>query len=114
MQTEIKQFLETYPRDIDELARLLEAFVLDSAPGCTETLHSGWKVISFGYKKKFCAIGPHSKWVNLQFHNGAMLIDSNRMLEGTGKSMRHIKLKNPSGLNDILRLLIQQASANAK
>ena len=85
-----------------------------TAPGCTETLHTGWKVISYGHKKKFCAIAPHTKWVNLQFHAGARIADDHGLLSGSGKSMRHAKISASSDLGASLAELIRQASGLSK
>jgi hypothetical protein len=40
------------------------------------------------------AISCHSRWVTLAFMRGARLPDPGRILEGTGKSMRHIKIRS--------------------
>lgn len=38
------------------------------------------------------ALGSHKDHVNLQLTRGAELIDPKGIVEGTGKSMRHVKL----------------------
>ncbi len=114
MPTEIQEFLNRYPEKIAEVSLQLRTLVLETAPDCSETLHTGWKVISYGHSKKFCAIAPHSKWINLQFHSGAKLVDSDDLLEGSGRSMRHVKVWQASDLNDSLVSLVQQASHSAK
>jgi hypothetical protein len=42
-------------------------------------------------KDMFCYITTNAGHVNLGFPRGASLPDPNRVLEGTGKAMRHIK-----------------------
>jgi hypothetical protein len=49
--------------------------------------------------------------VNLGFYHGTSLIDSNDLLEGTGKELRHIKLRDlsvvkSSAITDLLRQAI--------
>ncbi len=114
MSTKIQEFLNEYPDGIAEISLQLRTLILDTAPNCTETLHVGWKVISYGYKKKFCAIAPFTKWVNLQFHSGSKLTDTCELLEGSGRSMRHVKVWQVSDLNDSLVSLVQRASLSAK
>ena len=109
MSADIDSFLDGYSTEVSALAGELRNFVCTTAPDCSETLHVRWKVISYGYRKKFCAIAPHMQWVNLQFHNGAALEDPSGLLEGTGKAMRHVKGQDVAALNDDLRRLIAQA-----
>lgn len=113
MPYKIENFLSTYDPDVSFLSNRLREFVMDAVPNCTETLHERWKVISYGCDRKFCAIAPHTKWVNLQFHNGASLKDEQKLLEGTGKSMRHAKVENESHISEALRTLIRQAAESA-
>ena len=114
MSPEIQNFLNQYPDGIAEVSLGLRTLVLGAAPSCSETLHTGWKVISYGHKKKFCAIAPFKKWVNLQFHSGANLTDPSELLEGSGRSMRHVKVWQVSDLGDSLVSLIQEAALSAK
>ncbi len=57
-----------------------------------------------------CAIASHSRHTNLEFYRGTSLRDPGRLLEGTGKNMRHVKVRS---VNDVarpaLRALIREA-----
>ncbi len=64
-------------------------------------------------QKKFCAIAPHAKLVNIQFHEGASLDDVSDLLEGSGKSMRHVKVNSKKDLSRRLTRLIKRAATNA-
>ena len=110
---EIEEFLDTFPEEIATLSRLTQAFVKEEAAECREELHVGWRVVSYGYKKQFCAIAPHAKWVNIQFYQGASLDDVSDLLEGSGKSMRHVKVNSKKDLSRRLARLIKQAATNA-
>lgn len=107
----IDEFIATYTTEVAELSRQLRAFVLAQAPESVEQLHVGWRVISYESGSKFCAIAPHANWVNLQFHQGASLGDPDGLLEGTGKSMRHVKIKTVDDLSVSLASLIKEAAA---
>jgi hypothetical protein len=111
---EIKEFIGEYPAKVATIANELRAFVMATDPEATETLHIGWKVISYGRKQKFCAIAPHGQWVNLQFHNGAGLTDPDGLLEGMGRNMRHVKVKSKDDLSASLKNLIEQAAKAAE
>jgi len=40
----------------------------------------------------YCYILPYSRWVNLGFYKGVDIPDPDKLLEGTGAKMRHIKI----------------------
>jgi hypothetical protein len=40
------------------------------------------------------AVSCHSRWVTLAFMRGARLPDPDKILEGTGKSVRHVKIRS--------------------
>ena len=61
-----------------------------------------------------CQIGVYRKHVNLQFTQGTELDDSFGVLQGTGKRMRHIKVKSLSDLDrPEIRAYLRQARAQA-
>jgi hypothetical protein len=96
-------FLENYDRHISDLALALRAIVLEEAPDASESVYQVYTVaIWFGFSGKmkdmFCYIATNAKHVNLGFPRGASLADPNRVLEGDGKTMRHIKF---ASLDDI-------------
>jgi hypothetical protein len=40
------------------------------------------------------AIIAHQSWVNLQLADGAVLPDPDGLIEGTGKRIRHVKIRS--------------------
>ncbi|HMD49304.1 MAG TPA: DUF1801 domain-containing protein [Bryobacteraceae bacterium] len=94
-------FLEAYDRHISELALALREIILEEAPDASESIYQVYTVaIWFGFSGKmkdmFCYIATNAEHVNLGFPRGASLPDPNRVLEGDGKTMRHIKFRNHS------------------
>jgi len=79
-----------------------------------ELLHDGCPVacfsdVPFGYVNVFTA------HVNVGFFQGASLPDPARLLQGTGKFMRHVKLKPGRPLNEAaLSRLIEMAYSDMK
>ncbi len=112
-------FLEAYERPIGDLALALREIILEGAPDASESVYQVYTVaIWFGFSGKmkdmFCFITTHAKHVNLGFPNGASLPDPNRVLEGEGKALRHIKFKNPGDLErPFVRRYIQAAMERA-
>lgn len=113
MLKETEEFLNSYPDSMSKVAKELCQRVTDCAPDANEKVQPGWKVVTYRYEKDFCAVAPHKNCVNLQFHAGAHLTDPKRLLEGTGKSMRHAKIRSSDDINDDVNNLIQAAAAYA-
>ena len=89
-------FLEAYDRHIVDLTLALREIILEEAPDASESIYQVYTVaIWFGFSGKmkdmFCYITANAGHVNLGFPRGASLADPNRVLEGEGKTMRHIK-----------------------
>jgi hypothetical protein len=59
----------------------------------------------------FCYLHSTKNYATLGFQNGTSLNDPGKLLEGTGKAMRHIKLRGKASLNKraVLSLLKQAA-----
>jgi hypothetical protein len=112
-------FLEAYDRHISDLALALREVILEEAPDASESIYQVYTVaIWFGFSGKmkdmFCYITTHAAHVNLGFPRGATLPDPQRLLEGAGKSMRHIKFRNHRDLErPFVRRYIQAAMEQA-
>ena len=55
-------------------------------------------------------ISPQKGYVNLGFYDGAALPDPDELLEGAGKSHRHLKLRTQSQLKDARVICLIQAA----
>jgi len=108
-------FLTAYDRTIADLALALREIILEEQPDASETIYRVYTVaIWFGFSGKmkdmFCYITTQTRHINLGFPRGATLPDPNRVLEGEGKTMRHIKFKSMSDLErPFVRRYIQAA-----
>ncbi len=49
-------------------------------------------------KDSFCHVATYARHVNLGFNRGAGLPDPQRVLQGTGKSIRHIRITQEGDL----------------
>jgi len=112
-------FLEAYDRHISDLALALREVILEEAPDASESIYQVYTVaIWFGFSGKmkdmFCYIATNAGHVNLGFPRGSMLPDPNRVLEGEGKTMRHIKLRSQRDMErPFVRRYIQTAMEQA-
>ena len=103
-------FLAAYDPHISDLALALREIILEEAPHASESIYRVYTVaVWFGFSGKmkdmFCFITTHARHVNLGFPRGAELSDPNRVLEGEGKAMRHIKFAT---LRDIERPFVRR------
>jgi hypothetical protein len=103
-------FLEAYDRHILDLALALREIILEEAPDATESIYQVYTVaIWFGFSDKmkdmFCYIATNAGHINLGFPRGSTLPDPNRVLEGEGKAMRHIKFRS---LRDLERPFVRR------
>jgi hypothetical protein len=85
---------------------------LRSLPDAQESIRMG--IPNYSVKgENIAAIAEYTKHVNLYLYSGAKL--SSKLLEGTGKGMRHIKVVISSDINEKeIRRVLKQAAALAK
>jgi hypothetical protein len=101
-----------------KLARALRKLVAEVYPNVVEVPWPNQQVIGYGVGPKkqtehFGYIGSHSNHVNLGFNHGSELADPERLLEGTGKKFRHVKIQKPEdaarpALRELLRAAIEE------
>ena len=79
-----------------------------------ELLHDGCPVALLG-DAPFGYVNVFTSHVNVGFFHGAALPDPAHLLQGTGKFMRHVKLRSGSATNTAaLSRLIEEAYADIK
>ena len=99
-----------------ELAYQLRRLVATVMPAVVEVPWPKMRMASYGVgpKKKtehFCYISAQKDDVNLGFYYGAELPDPGELLQGTGKLLRHVKIREPKVIRSrALRQLLQAAS----
>jgi hypothetical protein len=102
--TRLLGFLAVYDPHVRELALSLRRMVLEAAPDAIESIYDAYNAVAIGFsftgrlKDSFCHIAAYARHVNLGFNRGASLADPQRVLEGTGKLIRHIRMVRESDL----------------
>ncbi len=114
MTNELDIFLAQYSREAREISLCLRKLVLEVFPEALEQIDPKSGIIAYGFNKTYkgvvCAIAPHMKHVNLMFSRGATLPDPAKLLVGTGKQARHVKITSEAETeNPALRQLLQEA-----
>jgi hypothetical protein len=121
---ELLQHLAQYDLAVGELALGLRSVILEEAPGAFETVFRSyalavWYSLSERFSDSFCYIGVSSRHVNLSFCRGVELADPDRLLEGSGKLYRHIKILSRDDLNQphirrFIRAAMRQVQSGRK
>ncbi len=90
--------LEAGEPGIADIARALRLTVLAGFPDATETFDSSDGLLAIGRSRALgdllFAIIPHTAHVNLQLADGVDLPNPDGHIEGTGKRVRHIKVRS--------------------
>jgi hypothetical protein len=99
-----------------ELAYELRKLITEVMSNVVEVPWPKIRMASYGVgpKKKcehFCYISAQKDDVNLGFYYGAELPDPQELLQGTGKLLRHVKIREPKAIrSQALRRLLEVAS----
>jgi hypothetical protein len=115
-----EQALSGSSEQVKEIAERLRALIIEVYPGVVEVPWPKQKIIGYGVGPKkmsehFCYIGAFKAHVNLGFYYGAELADPMVLLEGTGKKLRHIKVKSSDeGDNPALREILEASLEERK
>jgi hypothetical protein len=110
----IDAWMKEHPPELAAIARRWFAVMRTCGDEVRELLHDGCPVaclgdVPFGYVNVF------TSHANVGFFQGAALPDPARLLQGTGKFMRHVKLKPGTETNSTaLRRLIEVAYLDIK
>jgi hypothetical protein len=113
---EVEAFLASSTPEVRELALELRSLILDVFPDAIEQPDEPARLIGYGfdrtYKGLVCGIALHTEHVNLMLARGTELPDPSKLLSGTGKRARHVKLRQPQQVGSAdLRDLLEAAVA---
>jgi hypothetical protein len=97
-QGTFEELLAGVEPDLAAIARRLRKMIRAVDAGTVETVRLGDHAATFGVGPKkmtdgYAYIMPMRGYVNLGFYQGAMLADPKGLLEGTGKGLRHVKIR---------------------
>jgi hypothetical protein len=111
---EVERWFLTQPPGLGDRAQYWFERIRDCAPDVRELLHDGWPTACV-VDAAFAYTAVYAAHVNLGFHRGAALPDPAGLLEGSGKRMRHVKLKPGEEVDEeALEALIEAAYADMK
>lgn len=111
---DIDVWLTSRPVELGAIARCWFEAMRDCGDDVRELMHDGCPVACVA-DAPFAYVNAFTSHVNVGFFHGADLPDPARVLEGTGKRMRHVKLRPGMGIDSAaLGKLIAHAYADIK
>lgn len=115
---EARVWIDQYVKKAGKLsgvAKGVRALVKKSVAGSEEYVNP-WKIPTFDLNGPLCFYMAAKEHVIFGFLRGAMLRDPGKLLEGTGKYLRHVKLRTAGDVRRpaVRALLIQAAALNRK
>ena len=98
LDDDVAEMLSGSNPEIQAIARQARGLIHELLPGTIEMVDRPARLIGYGRNRAYtgliCGIALQSGWVNLMFSKGTELADPERLLEGTGKRARHVKLRS--------------------
>ena len=115
---EARVWIDEYVKNGGKLtgvAKAVRALVKKTAAGCEEYVNP-WKIPTFDLHGPLCFYMLAKDHVVFGFVRGAVLRDPEKFLEGTGKYLRHVKLRSVADVRrpGVRSLLEQAADLNRK
>jgi hypothetical protein len=108
-----KKVFSAASASVRQLADSINQFIISFDPDVHIIPRTGEKSVSYGIGPKkmseaYCYLMPQKDYVNLGFFHGTSLPDPQNLLEGTGKKLRHIKVRplesaQINALQDLIR-----------
>ena len=100
---------------LKDVAKAVRALVKRTVAGCEEYVNP-WKIPSFDWNGPLCLFMVGKRHVTFGFVRGARLPDPEKLLEGTGRSMRHVKMRSVADVKrpGVKRLIVEAVKWNKK
>lgn len=97
------------------VAQEVRALVKKAVKGVEEYVNP-WKIPSFDSNGPLCCFMVGKEHVTFAFIRGAALPDPEKLLEGTGKGVRHVKLRSVADVKrlGVKKLVVEAATLNRK
>ena len=98
LESDVDRLLGEHSPELQSIERAVRRTIQAEFPDAVEQVDFGNKLIAFGRSMKIrgllFAIIAHASWVNLQLADGVDLPNPDGMIEGSGKRIRHIKIRS--------------------
>lgn len=119
-QQQLDTFFDKYDPEIATLGRKALAHMRKRLPGAVATVYDNYNALAIGFgpeakaSKMPLSIALYPRWVTLFFMQGAKLDDPEKLMTGSGSTIRSIRLDGLATLKDArVDALISAAVMNA-
>jgi hypothetical protein len=110
----VDEWFSRHPGELGDIARQWFQVMRECGDEVRELVHDGCPVACLG-DAPFGYVNVFRSHVNVGFFQGAALPDPSRLLEGSGRYMRHVKLRSGEARDrEAIHRLIQAAYADMK
>lgn len=123
-EEQLSKLLQGRRNEVREAYLEAHRLILETLPDVNYTTDITDGMTSYGVRQYgyngwgMAALAPHTNWVSLHFMRGTSLDNPEGILEGSGKRMRHVKLRSSEHLAPIRAVLksiiLQAASLHGK
>jgi hypothetical protein len=118
LEADVDRLLSEHTSELQAIERALRITIRTAFPEAIEQVDFANKLIAFGRSMKIrgllFAIIAHKSHVNLQLADGADLPDPEGLIEGTGKRIRHVKIRSVEAASSSPVVAIIQAQLAAR
>lgn len=103
---ELEQMIAAYDPDVAKKAKAILKKMRERLPGAVELVYDNYNALAIAFSANdrldgvIFSIALYPRWVNLFFAHGASLEDPKKLLQGSGKAIRHITLDDPKKLDE--------------
>ena len=105
--SKVDTYVKKLPPDMRAVVEALRRLIFAAAPHAHEDLK--WAQPWYAGNKGVCYIAALKDHVNLGFARGAELPDPAGRLQGTGKGMRHVKIRSAKEIDAAVKNLAREA-----
>lgn len=108
MAKTVETWFEGLEPEQREIASALKALIEQTGPGLSCKL--AWGFPCWSGNERIFSIAAHKDWCNLQLFYGAQLTSvAPDRIEGTGKAMRHVKIRSVEQVDQAVEQIIAEA-----
>jgi hypothetical protein len=117
LEADVDRLLGEHTPELQAIERALRSTIRAAFPDAIEQVDFANKLIAFGRSMKIrgllFAIIAHKAHVNLQLADGADLADPTGIIEGTGKRIRHVKIRSVAAASSppVVAVILAQLAA---
>jgi len=116
MSAELNRMIARRPTEMAKLTRAVLAKLRPRFPGATELVYDKKNALVIGFcpddraSNVINSIAVYSKWINLYFFEGGTLDDPEHLLQGSGSTVRSIRITAATDLDrPAVKALMAQA-----